>query len=82
LQQSIPALHEKGQPLFTIPGLPPDLTKDLTGCPFAPRCIHVRDECSSQRALLREMSLGHKTSCLRFQNGELADLRLKHAVIG
>jgi oligopeptide transport system ATP-binding protein len=82
LQQSIPALHEKGQPLFTIPGLPPDLTKDLTGCPFAPRCIHVRDECSSQRALLKEMSLGHKTSCLRFQNGELADLRLKHAVIG
>ena len=80
LQQSIPALHEKGQPLFTIPGLPPDLTKNLTGCPFAPRCIHVRNECTAERVFLKEMALGHKTSCVRFQNGQLADLRLKHAV--
>jgi oligopeptide transport system ATP-binding protein len=80
LQQSIPALHEKGQPLFTIPGLPPDLTKNIVGCPFAPRCIHVRDECVEERMGLKEMALGHKTACLRFQEGQLADLRLKHAV--
>jgi oligopeptide transport system ATP-binding protein len=82
LQQSIPALHQKGQPLFTIPGLPPDLTKELIGCPFAPRCIHVADECRTDRTVLQLMELGHKTACLRFQKGELADLRFKHAVTG
>jgi len=80
LQQSIPALHQKGQPLFTIPGLPPDLTEDLTGCPFAPRCIHVGEECRREQILLKEMTPKHKTSCLRFQNGELIDLRFKRAV--
>ncbi len=30
LQRCIPALQEKGRPLFTIPGLPPDLSKPLT----------------------------------------------------
>src|ERR1700746_2455575 len=48
LQQSIPALHKKGEPLFTIPGLPPDLTLDIKGCPFAPRCGHAREFCSEQ----------------------------------
>lgn len=80
LQQSIPALHQKGQPLFTIPGLPPDLTEDLTGCPFAPRCIHVGEECRREQILLKEMTPKHKTSCLRFQNGGLIDLRFKRAV--
>jgi oligopeptide transport system ATP-binding protein len=82
LQQSIPALHQKGQPLFTIPGLPPDLTKEIAGCPFAPRCVHVADECRKDRTLLQQMELGHKTACLRYQKGELADLRFVHAVTG
>lgn len=38
LQRSIPALQEKGQELFTIPGLPPNLTNPIQGCAFAPRC--------------------------------------------
>lgn len=38
LQRSIPALQEKGQNLYTIPGLPPDLTRGVEGCAFAPRC--------------------------------------------
>ncbi len=38
LQRSIPALQEKGQNLYTIPGLPPDLTHGIEGCAFGPRC--------------------------------------------
>ncbi|MEM9283087.1 MAG: ABC transporter ATP-binding protein [Verrucomicrobiota bacterium] len=38
LQKSIPALHAKDEPLFTIPGLPPNLAEEITGCAFAPRC--------------------------------------------
>ncbi len=32
--------------LYTIPGRPPDLTAARPGCPFAPRCPAVTDECT------------------------------------
>jgi peptide/nickel transport system ATP-binding protein len=32
-------------PLATIPGRPPDLTLELAGCPFAPRCPAATDQC-------------------------------------
>jgi oligopeptide transport system ATP-binding protein len=37
LQRSIPSLGNKGKPLYTIPGLPPDLSKPIPGCAFALR---------------------------------------------
>jgi oligopeptide transport system ATP-binding protein len=37
LLKSIPATHAKGEELYTIPGLPPDLTRDIPCCDFAPR---------------------------------------------
>jgi oligopeptide transport system ATP-binding protein len=37
LLQSIPARHEKGEELYTIPGLPPDMTNPPVGCAFRPR---------------------------------------------
>ena len=37
LLKSIPAIHPKGQPLYTIPGLPPDLSRPSPGCSFQPR---------------------------------------------
>jgi len=37
LQRSIPSLGSKGQPLYTIPGLPPDLSKPIPGDAFALR---------------------------------------------
>ncbi|HUR56262.1 MAG TPA: ABC transporter ATP-binding protein, partial [Opitutaceae bacterium] len=38
LQRSIPSMQAKGAELYTIPGMPPDVSKPLPGCPFAPRC--------------------------------------------
>jgi len=76
LQQSIPALHQKGKPLYTIPGLPPDLTLDIQGCPFAPRCGHATAVCREQEVVLKEITSNHGTSCIRFQRGELANTRL------
>ncbi len=38
LLKSIPATHEKGERLYTIPGLPPSLTSPPKGCTF-----HVRN---------------------------------------
>ncbi|MGL5017944.1 MAG: ABC transporter ATP-binding protein, partial [Luteolibacter sp.] len=37
LLKSIPATHPKGEPLYTIPGLPPDLSNPPPGCSFHAR---------------------------------------------
>jgi oligopeptide/dipeptide ABC transporter ATP-binding protein len=77
LQQSIPALHRKGEPLFTIPGAPPDLSRILAGCAFAPRCPFAADLCRNSPTTLEEPIPGHSTSCSRVLRGEVTDLRLK-----
>jgi len=77
LQQSIPALHKKGEILFTIPGMPPDLTIDFAGCSFAPRCAHATNPCWENTPSLKEMTPGHRTACTRFQQGEIANVRIK-----
>jgi oligopeptide transport system ATP-binding protein len=80
LQQSIPALHRKGESLFTIPGAPPDLTRDISGCSFAPRCPFAADLCRNSPTTLEEPITGHSTACLRVLRGEINDLRLKPAL--
>ena len=61
LQRSIPALQEKGEDLYTIPGRPPDLSRSITGCAFAPRCeTQTKDQCLRDRApALVEIEPGH-----------------------
>ena len=71
LQRSIPALQPKGRELFTIPGLPPDLSRPVAGCPFAPRCGHTVGYCRTDSAELRNHKPDHATACLRIQRGEL-----------
>ena len=80
LQQSIPALHRKGESLFTIPGAPPDLSRDISGCSFAPRCPFAADLCRNSPTTLEEPITGHSTACLRVLRGEINDLRLKPAL--
>ena len=53
LLQSIPRLdHDRAQRLATIPGLPPDLSKPIAGCRFAPRCRYASDRCRREEPLL------------------------------
>jgi oligopeptide transport system ATP-binding protein len=42
LQKAIPSLQRKSERLYTIPGLPPDLAKPITGCAFYPRCPYPK----------------------------------------
>src|ERR1700704_5619358 len=81
LQQSIPALHRKGDPLYTIPGAPPDLSHEIKGCPFIPRCAFAKELCKTSEINLDEPVPGHTTSCQRVLRGELGDLRLKAQAI-
>ena len=71
LQRSIPALQGKGTELYTIRGLPPDLSKPLPGCPFAPRCEFALDKCVQTPVQLLEVAPGHAHACLRAQQGEI-----------
>ncbi|MEU1279926.1 ABC transporter ATP-binding protein [Streptomyces sp. NPDC005805] len=45
LLDSIPRLDQKGQELYAIKGLPPNLLKIPSGCAFNPRCPKAEDIC-------------------------------------
>ncbi|MFI6082672.1 ABC transporter ATP-binding protein [Streptomyces sp. NPDC051217] len=45
LLDSIPRLDQKGQELYAIKGLPPNLLKIPAGCAFNPRCPRAQDIC-------------------------------------
>ncbi|WP_431954995.1 ABC transporter ATP-binding protein [Actinacidiphila sp. bgisy167] len=45
LLASIPRLDQKGQELYAIKGLPPNLLRIPTGCAFNPRCEMAQDIC-------------------------------------
>jgi len=71
LMDSMPSARMPGEELYTIPGLPPELTSEIVGCPFAPRCAYATDVCRRQPALLQEVAPNHATACTRVQAGEL-----------
>jgi oligopeptide transport system ATP-binding protein len=71
LQRSIPALQGKGAELYTIPGLPPDVSKPLPACAFADRCEFAQPECRTGEVALKEIETGHASACVRVQCGEL-----------
>ena len=71
LQRSIPSLQPKGAELYTIAGMPPDLSKPLPGCSFAPRCEFATDRCRTETPALSAQNADHPHACLRAQAGEI-----------
>ncbi len=71
LQRSIPSMQPKGSSLYTITGLPPDVSKPLPGCAFADRCEFATHRCREEEVHLTEYSAGHLQACLRVQAGEI-----------
>ena len=64
LLSSIPRLdHSPRRPLYSIPGLPPDLTKEMVGCRFAPRCQNVQPSCLTTAPTLEDVEEGHLVAC-------------------
>lgn len=61
LMKSIPGLHARGIPLYTIPGLPPNMMQEPCGCSFRPRNTLGNPElCLTDREPeLTELSPGH-----------------------
>jgi len=60
---------ETRERLYSIPGLPPDLTHPPAGCRFAPRCRYATDRCRAEEPALRGEAAGHEFACF-FPVGE------------
>jgi peptide/nickel transport system ATP-binding protein len=63
---SVPRLDaEQGSRLVPIPGAPPSMTALPPGCPFAPRCPMVVDDCLSAEPELVSVAPDHTAACTR-----------------
>ncbi|MEV0533186.1 ABC transporter ATP-binding protein [Kitasatospora sp. NPDC050463] len=56
LLDSIPRLDQKGQELYAIKGLPPNLLRIPPGCAFNPRCPRAQDICRAEVPKLFEVT--------------------------
>jgi peptide/nickel transport system ATP-binding protein len=64
LLASIPQLdQDKTQRLYAIPGLPPDLSRPLSACRFAPRCQYATEICRAEQPPLGGDDAGHPYAC-------------------
>ncbi|MFJ4874807.1 ABC transporter ATP-binding protein [Streptomyces sp. NPDC088745] len=63
LLASIPRLDQKGQELYAIKGLPPNLLHIPPGCAFNPRCPMAQDICRSEVPPLYDVAAGRQSAC-------------------
>jgi oligopeptide transport system ATP-binding protein len=63
LLHSIPRLDQKGQELYAIKGLPPNLMHIPPGCAFNPRCPMAQDICRSEVPPLAEVDANRRSAC-------------------
>jgi peptide/nickel transport system ATP-binding protein len=49
--------------LYSIPGLPPDLSNPPAGCRFSPRCRYAQDRCRTEDPALDGDDPGHSYAC-------------------
>ncbi|MBD0740167.1 ABC transporter ATP-binding protein [Streptomyces sp. CBMA29] len=63
LLQSIPRLDQKGQELYAIKGLPPNLLHIPPGCAFNPRCPMAQDICRTDVPPLARVSPDRASAC-------------------
>ena len=71
---AIPRLSTpRGQKLYTIPGIVPDLSQLPKGCPFCTRCEQCMKICREQKPPLRRLEDGREVRCFRVEGGEEID---------
>ena len=63
LLESIPRVDLKGQELYAIKGLPPNLLDLPPGCAFQPRCPYRQDNCVTEVPPLYEISGTRDSAC-------------------
>ncbi|QYO65453.1 ABC transporter ATP-binding protein [Leptolyngbya sp. 7M] len=64
LLKSVPdPAHEQGEPLYQIPGLPPDVAHLPPGCPFAERCDRAEEICRAEYPPFVQINDHHHSLC-------------------
>ncbi|MFD6530018.1 ABC transporter ATP-binding protein [Streptomyces sp. NPDC060184] len=63
LLQSIPRLDQKGQELYAIKGLPPNLLRIPPGCAFNPRCPMAQAVCRTDEPPLYDVAEHRASAC-------------------
>jgi len=64
LLASIPKMDQDARHrLYSIPGLPPELTRPFTSCRFAPRCQYVQATCREEDPQLEGPDPAHQFAC-------------------
>ncbi|SBT51188.1 ABC transporter ATP-binding protein [Micromonospora narathiwatensis] len=63
LLASIPRLDVRGQALSTIKGLPPNLMRIPSGCPFHPRCPYAQQVCVDEVPPELALGAGRTSAC-------------------
>jgi len=71
LLDAIPRCSSSKEALYVIPGHPPDNTRPIVGCAFAPRCRYVAKKCYQFEPEIQLLDSGHFSACLRVQDGTL-----------
>ena len=75
LLASIPQLdQDRSQRLYSIPGLPPDLTNPPKACRFAPRCAFATDICRTEDPPLGGPNPNHPYACFHPRRSSAADI--------
>ena len=63
LMRAIPSIEKKGEGLYSIDGMPPNLDDMPSGCPFSPRCEFCEEICKKEIPELVEVEPGHFSRC-------------------
>lgn len=63
LLAAFPSLTGEKKPLKGIPGALPDLTQEIPGCVFAPRCPYATEECRRTQPGLATVEGGWQAAC-------------------
>jgi peptide/nickel transport system ATP-binding protein len=64
LLESIPKPNQdQSVPLYSVPGIPPDLARPPAACRFHPRCRYAMDECRTREPLLDGDNAAHVYAC-------------------
>lgn len=70
LLESLPKTNNKDKErLIPIKGNPPDLSKNIKGCPFSERCPHVMDKCKEKQPDYYGTKQ-HRAMCWLLEKGE------------
>ena len=79
LLASMPSIETASKThLTSIPGLPPDLTREIIGCRFAPRCLYAQDDCRAVEPDFTGTNV-HGFACFHPVDGPRVEIRSAEA---